>query len=121
MSYRRKKIDSSRIVEVSSGYRLRVLEDATVSEISWGGSKVRFTGVEESLLEICLPEHFVDEASLGLVVRQALASRDGRLEITYTTNSKLRIPFDTYEAWSLRSEGTFHVVSVAGGGISIWI
>ena len=62
-----------------------------------------------------------DTAYLQLVdksVQQAVATRDGGLEITFSDGDRLMIPPDRYEPWQLNGDNGYLVVSLAGGGLA---
>jgi hypothetical protein len=58
----------------------------------------------------------------GKKVEHAVGRKDGSLDIGFVDGTKLRVPIDPdYEAWDLRGEKGFIVVSRPGGGLAIWL
>ena len=69
------------------------------------------------------PEAGPDPAYLLLVdktVSRAIASHDGSLHVEFTDGDRMRVPPDQYEPWQLSGDDGTLIVSVAGGGLSIW-
>ena len=61
-------------------------------------------------------------AYLGLlrrVVREAVASEDGSLAMTFADGDRLEITSDVFEPWQLTGHGQM-LISVAGGGLAVW-
>ena len=57
----------------------------------------------------------------GQVVRLAVASREGRLKITFGEGRILSVePDDHYEAWEMSGPGGMRAVCTPGGVISVW-
>jgi hypothetical protein len=59
-------------------------------------------------------------------VQEALADEDGTLRLSFADGDLLTVPPDNYEPWQLVStrspvDGGWLVVSVAGGGLSVWL
>ena len=68
------------------------------------------------------PEAGANAVYLGLLqreVREAVATEDGSLAITFAEGDRLEVPSDVYEPWQLTGEGQT-LVSVAGGGLAVW-
>lgn len=60
-------------------------------------------------------------ALVGQVVRSALASPNGTLEIAFEDGRLMSVEPDTrYEAWELFGPGGMRVVCAPGGTISVW-
>ena len=121
MGYQKDKITDSRILERGNGYQLLLLEGCTVTEIRNEGCEIIFSGKSESRLTISKGEDLTTETLIGHDVQRAFAAKDGSLEIDYSNGYQLRISPDIYEPWELQTEGSFQVVSAAGGGIAIWL
>ncbi len=120
MAYRRQKVNSEEVSECGRGFRLAIIENEEVKAVRQGGRLVEFTGPREAILTISDPDYYADAAIVGLAVRSAMAVRDGALSIAFTDGSEMGVPWSVYEAWELRSNGTLHLVSVAGGGVALW-
>lgn len=78
------------------------------------------TSGTESLID---PQGGPDPAYLRFVdksVQHAVASRDGGLEVAFRDGDRLLISPGPYEPWQLNGDDGYLVVSVAGGGLSIW-
>ncbi|GHD83119.1 hypothetical protein CLV85_2080 [Salinibacterium amurskyense] len=55
-------------------------------------------------------------------VREGLAFKDGRLELTFTDGSRLVAPAgQAYESWQLAGPHGLLIVSVPDGGLTIWM
>lgn len=54
-------------------------------------------------------------------IRNAIAYKNGRLSLEVSNDFKLDVPADAnYEAWEINGEDGAKVVSLPGGGLSIW-
>jgi len=57
----------------------------------------------------------------GKTVAKATGRKDGSLDVDFADGYRLTVPVDPdYEAWELRGNGGFLVVSRPGGGLAIW-
>ncbi len=57
----------------------------------------------------------------GKTIDSAIARQDGSLEVNFTDGSVLNVPVDAeYEAWEASADDGFMVVSLPGGGLSVW-
>ncbi len=69
------------------------------------------------------PESGPDPAYLLLVdktVSSAVANADGSLDVEFTDGDRLLVAPGQYEPWQLNGDDGTLVVSVAGGGLSVW-
>lgn len=58
---------------------------------------------------------------LRRTVEQAIAFKDGGLELTFDDGTVLRVAADEdYEAWNIAGPGGLRVVSMPGGELAIW-
>ena len=58
---------------------------------------------------------------LRRAVDQAIAFKDGRLELTFDDGAVLRVPADEdHEAWNIVGPAGLRVVSMPGGELAIW-
>jgi hypothetical protein len=57
----------------------------------------------------------------GKVVKEGIAHKDGRLEISFEYGSRLEIlPDRKYESWEISGTGDLRVIGLPGGALSIW-
>jgi len=126
MSFRNTRIATNEIEEFGG---LKILCGSEVTLIDESRQRLVFSGQQNPRLEIASSESKVEingtaRADLselqGKRILTADALKDGSLRIVFEDGSKLTVPFGNYEPWELRTDGTLHVVSVAGGGIAIW-
>lgn len=60
-------------------------------------------------------------ALLHADVEDAVAFKDGRLELGFTDGGILRVPSsDQFEAWSLVGPGDLRLVALVGGEVAVW-
>lgn len=54
-------------------------------------------------------------------VKQAIAFKDGRLELVLSGGVVLRVPFDEdFESWNIVGPAGLRIVSLPGGALAIW-
>lgn len=62
--------------------------------------------------------------ALGLLhqaIEQAVAFKDGRLELSFTDGGVLSVPVgEDYEAWNIVGPAGLRIVSLPGGELAIW-
>jgi len=107
---------------IDYAFSLEFLESGVVTTIRIGG-KLRLKH-RELLIEID-PEDADEIGRASLLVRKtvdrAVAREDGSLEVSFTDGTILSVsPQSDYEAWEAQAADGMKVVSLPGGGLSIW-
>jgi hypothetical protein len=100
-------------VEFSGGYEIRI-ETALMLRASDGDHQITpGEGAEDGA---ALVDHLV-----GQVVTAAIADADGGLRVDFEGGARLLAGADPdYEAWTFAGPGGAKVVSLPGGGLSVW-
>jgi hypothetical protein len=58
---------------------------------------------------------------LRQIVKQTIAFKDGRLELTFGDGTVLRVPVgEDYEPWNIVGPAGLRIVSLPGGELAIW-
>jgi hypothetical protein len=84
--------------------------------IRHAGTEVAYSAQNEDVARLA--------GALGLLhktARNAVALKDGTLEIIFSDDSMLVTPpLQDYEAWTMSGPDGFKIVSLPGGGLAVW-
>ena len=107
---------------VDAAFSLEILEKGSQTVIRIGGQmRIEHEGTRLSLSGEKAPEAGRASILQGKTIERAIGRKDGSLEVSFTDGTTLAVHTDLhYEAWEASSTDGFMVVSLPGGGISVW-
>lgn len=125
MGFRKKKIQTQLIQEKGEGYAIAVKGKAVKSFIK-GDFEDTLILEDAYALRVVIEsgrlEPSVDPQQLvGKCLTYMFADKHGDLSFGFEDGIEYCIKHCEYEAWHIRNDLTLHIVSVAGGGVAIWL